>query len=122
MADLEIYPDEKNRIVSAWSAIQAKYGTRVASHENLVAMANEAENRFRDELGLKVIVDISNIEISDDGEPYLSPVISIEDRVVSEDGHDFERHSWEVQHGFEDGVEGSVSGDGKMSEVLNRKG
>jgi hypothetical protein len=117
--DLEIYPDEKNRIVSAWAAIQTKWIGKPDSHENMVAMATEAENRFK-ELGFKVIVDISNIEMGDDGNVYFSPVISIEDRIVREDGHDFERHSWEVQKGFEDGIPGSISGDGKLTEALKR--
>jgi hypothetical protein len=120
MPDLEIYPDEKNRIVSAWAAIQTKWIGKPDTHENMVAMATEAENRFR-ELGFKVIVDISNIEMGDDGNAYLSPVISIEDRIVGENsGHDFDRHAFEVQHGYEDGVEGKVNANGKISEIMGR--
>ena len=120
MADLELYPDERNRIVSAWTAVQTKYIGKPASHDNMISLANEAEKRFA-ELGFKVIVDISNIEMGDDGNPYLSPIISVEDRIVGENsGHDFDRHSFEVQHGYEDGIEGKVNANGKMSEILGR--
>lgn len=116
MSDIELYPAERLQLIEAWAALQRKYSNFESSKENLMAFATEAENRCRD-LGFKVAVDISNLEMSESGELYVSPIISIEGRVTPEEyGHDHERHAVEVQDGMTDGVEGSLTPDGKLTQ------
>lgn len=118
--DVQLYPDERNKIVSAWAAIQARYGGLEATSDNLVRMANETEQRMK-ELGFRVIVDISNMEVADDGELYHSPVIQIEGRIENETyGHDHERHAFEVQRGYEDGVEGAIKATAKLDSLVKK--
>lgn len=116
--ELDLYPEERNKIVEVWSIVQKKYGGRPADSSNLLAMANEAEQRMR-EIGFHVVIDTSNFEVGDDGQTYRSPIISIESRVNAEDaeGHDHERHSAEVQSGFLDGKVGTLKADGTLGEA-----
>lgn len=112
--ELELYPDEKNQIISAWAAIQRKYAGMEDTQQNLATMAKEAQDRFRD-LGFHVVVDVSGLDVADDGTLVRTPTISIESRVVPEVfGHDHERHAVEIQEGFADGVPGALTPDGKL--------
>lgn len=116
MSDVELYPDERNKIISAWAEIQRKYMSRENTRQNLISLAEEAEGRFR-ELGFRVVVDISNLEVTDRNEVIYSPIISIEGRVTPEVfGHDHEKHAVQIQDGLYDGKAGTVTPDGKLKE------
>lgn len=116
MSNLELLPDERNKCTIAWAELQRKYGQKESNKQNLVAFAEEAENRFK-ELGFKVIVDISNLEVNEQGEVFISPIISIEERIVPEIfGHDHEKHAVQIQDGLADGIAGTVTPDGKLKQ------
>lgn len=110
---LELYPNEKNAIISTWAAIQKKFVGKMNDASTLLEMVNETEAKFKG-LGFIVWVDVANQVMADDGKMYASPIIEIVRRVVEEEGHDFERHAAEVKAGFEDGVPGVIKEDGRL--------
>jgi len=119
MDEVELLPSERNEVIILWADIQRKYGDRPANGITVMEMVNEATARFL-ELGFKVIIDPSNLEVTDNDEVVVSPVMYIVGRVEKKsDGHDHERHSFEVQQGLEDGVEGAM---GKNGQFLDRPG
>lgn len=71
-----------------WGDIQRKYGHRPDTRENLMSMASEAEDRFR-EIGLDVVVDVISPQ----------PSIQVIGRI---DPMDHERQHFEAQKGVAD--------------------
>lgn len=76
-----------------WKDIQRKYGHRSDTHDNLVSMAKEAEDRFAG-IGLDVLVDIISPQ----------PSIQIIGRKNPTLQFDHERKAWEVQRGVADPI------------------
>ena len=112
---MELYPSEKNDAVILWADLQRKYGERPNTRENLLQLANEAEDRFKREVGLVVEVDVSNMEPSNNGEWVPSPIINITDRCEKQD-FDFDRAIFETQQGYADGKPGVIKEDGRWVE------
>lgn len=112
---IELYPHEINGVRLIWAHLQRKYGGLVGNRENLLALASEARGRFLDELNLNIHVDISNMEMDGQGSYMMVPEITVIGRVTPE-AFDFARAQYEVQHGFADGVVGSIKEDGTLAE------
>lgn len=113
--ELELHPDEHNRLVLLWAAMQRKYMGLPDTATNLLALANEFEGRARDEIQLVVVVDIANMEMGDDGRMYVSPIVTPIKR-VEDLPFDFERSKYEEQNGFRDGVPGKFDTNGRWTE------
>lgn len=114
-SELELYPSERNDAVILWADLQRKYGEKSNTKENLIQLANEAEDRFKKEIGLLVEVDVSNMEQANNGDLVLSPIINILDRVEKQD-FDFERAQFEHKQGYFDGKPGVITEDGRWKE------
>ena len=114
---LELYPDEKNRLVSIVTAVSRKFLGLQNTQLNMISLGNEVEGRCRDELNLEVVCDISNMELDDNGKPYSSPVVIPIRRLVPE-AFDFARAQYETQQGFDDGVPGAIREDGSWTEPV----
>lgn len=115
MSELELYPDEMNRITLVWAEIQNEFIGRSDDLRTLFDLKKRVEDKFR-EIGFLVEVDIANQELGDDGYLYTSPVIHLYGRVVGEESHDHEKHAREVQAGLEDGIAGTVREDGSLGD------
>lgn len=116
MSGIEIYPEERNKLVSIWAALQQKWMGKPDDLLTLTSFANEAQDKIRNEVGLIVSIDIGNKELMDDGTLVTSPVVSVIGRVEAEKEHDHERHAFEVQSGAYDGREGVMGKDGKLKD------
>lgn len=113
---LELYPDERNRLVLICTAVSRKFIGRMNTLENLVALANEIEDRCREELSLEVVCDPMNEELAEDGKTlYFSPSVTPIQRLTPEP-FDFARARYETQQGFDDGVPGAITEDGRWIE------
>lgn len=113
--EIELYPEEQNRIVSTLTALQRKWMGKPDTVENLRAMTSEAEQRL-EEQGFKAIVSFDRLGLGGDGNYYRAPEVTVVDRIKVESGHDHERHAWEVQTGLLDGRTGVLGPDGKLKD------
>lgn len=113
--EIELYPDEQNRVIEVLTTIQRRWTGRPDTSENLQAMASEAEQRL-ESIGFKAIVSFENLSLAPDLNYYRTPEVTIIDRVKTETEHDYERHAFEVQSGFLDGKVGVMGNDGKLKE------
>ena len=59
MSELELYPDEMNRITLVWAEIQREFIGRSDDLRTLFDLKKRAEDKFR-EIGFLVEVDIAN--------------------------------------------------------------
>lgn len=117
---LELYPDERNKLMLIVTAVSRKFQGKMATVENLVALANEVEDRCREEINLEVICDPSNIKLANDGRTtYISPTATPIQRLVPE-AFDFARAKYETQQGFDDGVVGAIREDGSWTEPVKQ--
>jgi len=113
---LELYPHERNGIMIIIAAVSRKYTGKPATKENLIAMAREVEGRCEDELNLDVICDPTNVELAADGvTTYIAPLAIPIGRKIPE-MFDFARARYETQQGFDDGVPGAITEDGRWVE------
>lgn len=113
---LELYPHERNGIMLILAAVSRKYTGKPSTKENLIALAREVEGRCEDELGLDVLCDPTNVELAADGRTtYISPVATPVSRLTPEP-FDFARARYETQQGFDDGVPGAITEDGRWTE------
>ncbi len=77
-SDLDLYPDEANQIKLIWAELQRRFSGKADTRENLLAMATEAENRFR-EVGFELNIDLGNMELEDSVVPKLHvPEVNVE--------------------------------------------
>jgi len=113
--EIELYPDEQNRIIATLTTLQRKWMGQPDTAENLRAMTSEAEQRL-EEQGFKAIVSFERTGLGADGNFYRSPEVTVVDRVKVESEHDHERHAFEVQSGFLDGRPGVLGPDGKLKD------
>lgn len=114
--EIELYAEERANMMILWAAMQRKYGEKRATPENMRMMKREVEDRFKSEIGLLVSMDEGNIVPTGDGEDFVvSPIIQVMGRVV-EKPFDFEKAARETQLGHYDGVEGTVTQDGRIVE------
>jgi hypothetical protein len=98
------------------AAVSGKFTGKMSTADNLVALSNEVEGRCRGELKLEVICDLTNYELAEDGKTaYLSPVAIPISRLTPE-AFDFARARFETQQGFDDGVPGAITEDGRWVE------
>lgn len=115
---LELYPHERNGIMLILAAVSRKYTGKPNTRENLISLAREVEGRCQDELNLDVICDPTNIELAADGKTtYISPVATPIARLTPE-AFDFARARYETQQGFDDGVSGAITEDGRWVEPV----
>lgn len=80
------------------------------TEEDLLNWAKEAINRYR-EIGLVAFVDALNVEVDEDDNAYLSPIVAITGRLEDSE-FDFDQAQHETQHGLADGVEGRINEKG----------
>src|SRR5688572_27549340 len=99
------------------AAVSRKYTGKSASKENLIALAREVEGRCEDELNLDVLCDPTNVALDGNGNPYISPVATPIARLTPE-AFDFARARYETQQGFDDGVPGAITEDGRWVEPM----
>jgi hypothetical protein len=111
---MELYPSERIACMEIIARLNHQYAGKKNSKEELIALANETEARFGN-IGLKVIVDIANVELNEKGEDFSSPVIEIVGRISKEET-DYEKMALETQSGLLDGKAGKVTADGKFVE------
>ena len=62
MSEITLYPSEEIQVREVYTQLSRKYSQLKDTKQNLLALAEEAERRFRD-IGLTVVTDISNQEI-----------------------------------------------------------
>lgn len=114
-AEIELYPDEQNRVIEVLTALQRRWTGKPDIAENLRAMSSEAEQRL-ESIGFKAIVSFENYGIAPDGNYYRTPEVTVVGRVKPEAEHDYERHAFEVQSGFADGKVGVMGPGGKLKD------
>lgn len=112
---LELYPLEMQEAKILWADLQRKHGEKPDSRENLIAFANEAEDRFKNEVGLIVQVDVMNMVQAANGDLVSSPIINIVGRTAKEE-FDFDRAKFETRQGFYDGRPGVITESGQWKE------
>lgn len=113
---LELYPHEINGLKLILAGVSRKFTGKMGTVENLIALSNEVEDRCREELNLDVVCDPSQFALTGDGrEAYLSPVAVPIARLTPEP-FDFARARYETQQGFDDGVPGVITEDGRWVE------
>lgn len=109
---IELYPTELTEVKILWADLQAKYGRKLATVENMRYFRDEAEQRFA-EIGLRVIVDTANLELTGDADDFIvSPVIEVVGRISPEE-MDFGRMARETQWGYADLRPGTITQDGR---------
>lgn len=111
---VELYPSEIAEVKILWAALQRKYGERAATVETMRHFKREVEDRFLNELGLRVVVDSANLEpVGDADEFVVSPIIEIVGRVQRSD-IDHARIARETQLGYADLQPGTITPDGRF--------
>ena len=109
-SDIELYPSEINACKEILASLYKEFLGLDNSERNLSLLRDTAISKFG-RIGLKVSVDVNNLEMMDDGTIVTSPQIVIEGR-FDDKPHDYERHSFEVQSGELDGVAGVITEKG----------
>lgn len=114
---VDLLPTEKTAIEEVMVTAQRRFVQTLQNIEKtseavkaIEKWAHETEGRFR-EIGFVVVIDAMNIEEDTDGNPVFSPEISVTGKVEDED-FDFNRASFETQHGLLDGKVGMVKNNG----------
>lgn len=114
---VDLYPLEYAEAKSLAAAIQRKWGTKLATQENMRFFVEEVTDRFASELGLVVTVDEANLEPIGDGDEFVvSPILEITGRVDKKETFDFARAQFEVQAGFADLKPGIITEKGEWRE------
>lgn len=111
---LELYPHEINGLKLVVAGVSRKFVGRWNTLENLVALSNEIEERCREELNLDVLCDFE-WDLDSNSNPYLAPKAIPISRLTPE-AFDFARARYETQQGFDDGVPGVITEDGRWVE------
>lgn len=113
---IELYPTELAEVKILWAALQRKWGTRPATVGNMRKFKNEVEDRFQNELGLRVIVDSANVEPIGDADDFIVvPIIEVVGRVLPQE-IDHGRIARETQLGYADLRPGTITSDGRWVE------
>lgn len=113
--DLELYPDEKERVAAAMLALEKfEFGAGNTADRKIFDMA--VANEFG-KIGLQARVNWTEI-CSVLGGPtgVWQPGVEVYGRTRGEAEHDHDRHQYGVVHGLEDGQAGYVREDGSKHE------
>lgn len=78
-------------------------------------LKQEAEQEFAVQMNLKVAVDVLNQELGDDGNFYVSPIITPVERLNTLE-FDHDRMKQEVRSGELDGVAGVIDEKGNFKQ------
>jgi hypothetical protein len=114
---VDLLPTERIQVMEIQTLLMRKFKAIIGSsrsadekEKDLGSLEQEAVERYR-EIGFVAFADMTNIEVDEDDNPYISPEVSITGRLEDSE-FDFDRAKDETQHGLADGVEGRINEKG----------
>lgn len=112
--EIELYADEYQKAIILWADLQRKYGEKPTLIV-LKQLMDEAEDRFRNEVGLIVEFGDSQLVPTASGQEMFLPALQVIGR-VEEKPFDFDQVVRETQLGHFDGKPGVIKKDGAIAD------